>query len=360
MIAVAVTIGVSLMIGSFRNTVVTWLGHALQGDIYIRAPSFRATRNVNPLDPDIAQIVEQSPGVARVELIRGVMVDSPDGPAYIEAGTSPDYGEGLMYLAADAPPKETWEAVRNGAVIVSEPFANRLNLPARGGAITLYANEGPRTFDVVGIYYDYATSEGTVIMSIDDYRRLWNDDSFTALDVRLEPGADADQVARDLEDALAPVQRVFIRSNQALRDDVLEVFDRTFAITGALQMLATVVAFIGVLSALLSLQLDKRRQFGILRAVGLTVRELWRLVMIETGLMGAIAGLLAIPTGYALSLVLIYIINRRSFGWTLQMQVEPAPFIEAFFVAVIAALLAGIYPAYRMGKMITVDALRFE
>ena len=187
-----------------------------------------------------------------------------------------------------------------------------------------------------------------------------NDNSFTALDVKLEPGADTDRVARELEDALAPVQRLFIRPNQALRDDVLAVFDRTFAITSALQMLATLVAFIGVLSALLSLQLDKQRQFGILRAVGLTVRELWGLVMLETGLMGAVAGLLAMPTGYVLSLVLVYIINRRSFGWTLQMQVEPGPFIQAFIVAVIAALLAGIYPAYRMGKMLTIDALRFE
>ncbi len=360
MVAVAVTIGVSLMIGSFRHTVVTWLGYALQGDIYIRAPSFRATQNVRPLDPAVAQIVAQSPGVARVELIRAVTVDSPEGPVYIEAGTSPYYGEGLLYLAADGSPKETWEAVRNGAVIVSEPFANRLNLPPRGGTITLYTNEGPRAFDIVGIYYDYATSEGTVIMSMDDYRRFWNDDTFTALDVRIAADADADRVARDLEDALAPVQRLFIRPNQALRDDALAVFDRTFAITGALQMLATVVAFIGVLSALLSLQLDKQRQLGILRAMGLTARQLWGLVMLETGLMGAVAGLLSIPAGYALSLVLVYVINRRSFGWTLQMQVEPAPFIQAFFVAVIAALLAGIYPAYRMGKMATVDALRFE
>ncbi len=138
------------------------------------------------------------------------------------------------------------------------------------------------------------------------------------------------------------------------------VFDRTFAITGALQLLATVVAFIGVLSALLSLQLDKQRELGILRAVGLTARQLWSLVMLETGLMGAVAGLLSMPTGFVVALILIYIINRRAFGWTLLLQVEPAPFIQAFVVALIAALLAGIYPARRMSKAITADLLRFE
>jgi putative ABC transport system permease protein len=360
MIAVAVTIGVSLMIGSFRNTVVTWLGYALQGDIYVQAPSFKATKNVSILDPTVVQIVEQSPGVIRAELIRATFVDSPAGPIYIEAGTSPDYGERLLYKSADGSPNQVWEAVRNGAVIVSEPFANRLGLPPRGGNITLYTKDGPQTLSVAGIYYDYATTEGTVIMAIDEYRRLWDDEAVTGLAVHLTPGADADRVSREIESRLVPIQRVLVRPNQTLREAALAVFDRTFAITGALQMLATVVAFIGVLSALLSLQLDKQRQLGVLRALGLTTRELWHLVLAETGLMGAVAGLLAMPTGYALSLILVHIINQRSFGWTLQMLIEPVPFLQAFVVAVAAALLAGIYPAYRMGRMITAEALRFE
>jgi putative ABC transport system permease protein len=213
---------------------------------------------------------------------------------------------------------------------------------------------------VVGIYYDYVSTSGTISMALDTYRRLWKDEALTALSLRLAPGTDADVLARQLGDALASTQRLFVRPNQALRDEALVIFDRTFAITGALQLLATVVAFIGVLSALLSLLLEKQRDVGILRAVGLTARQLWGLVMLETGLMGAVAGLLAMPTGYVLSLILVYIINRRSFGWTLQMQVEPAPFLTALGVAIVAAVLAGIYPARKMGKMLTVEALRYE
>jgi putative ABC transport system permease protein len=145
-----------------------------------------------------------------------------------------------------------------------------------------------------------------------------------------------------------------------LREEVLEVFDRTFDITTALQVLATVVAFIGVLSALFSLQLEKGRQLGILRAIGLSVRQLWQLVLMETGLMGLVAGLLSLPTGYVLSWILIFIINRRSFGWTLQMRVEAEPFLQALLIALTAALLAGIYPAFRISQKITADAIRFE
>jgi putative ABC transport system permease protein len=359
MVAVSVTIGVSLMIGSFRTTVVTWLDQVLQGDVYVSAPSRTSTQATTPLDPAILPLVSSWPGVERVDLLRTATVESPAGPVSVFGTYNPDFGD-RPFLGSDLSSKEIWAAMQAGAVVVSEPYANQVGLPRRGGSVTLYTTEGPREFPVAGVYYDYVTSSGTISMSLDTYRRHWNDEALTALALRLAPGAEADAVSRELGDALAPVQRLFVRPNQALRDEALVIFDRTFAITGALQLLATAVAFVGVLSALLSLLLEKQREVGILRAVGLTARQLWGLVMLETGLMGAVAGLLAMPTGLALSLILIYIINRRSFGWTLQMQIDPTPFVTALAVAVFAALLAGIYPARKMSKMLTAEALRYE
>jgi putative ABC transport system permease protein len=359
MVAVSVTIGVSLMIGSFRYTVVTWLDQILQGDVYVSAPSRTATQATTPLDPAVVEIAQAWPGVEQVDLIRTATVESPDGPVTVFGVENRDFGD-RPFLTTEVPPDAVWEAMQAGAVTVSEPYARLVGLPRRGGVVTLNTAQGPKEFPVIGVYYDYVTSQGTVSMSLDTYRRLWGDEAVTAVALRLPPGSDADQVVRQLGDAIAPFQRLFVRPNQALRDEAMVIFDRTFAITGALQLLATVVAFIGVLSALLSLQLEKQRELGILRAVGLTARQLWGLVMLETGLMGTVAGLLAMPTGLVLSLILIYIINRRSFGWTLQMQVDPAPFIQALIVAIVAAVLAGIYPAKKMGEMITAEALRFE
>ena len=241
--------------------------------------------------------------------------------------------------------------MQSGGVLISEPLANRLGMKQAGGEIRLYTPRGWQAFPVIGIFYDYASSEGTVMMALETYRSLWQDTALTALALRLEPGASGDQVTRALQDRLAGQQQLLIRPNQELRRDVLDVFDRTFAITVALRLLATVVAFIGVLNALLLLQLEKQREVGILRALGLTGQQLWRLVMIETGLMGLAAGLLAIPTGYALAVILVYIINRRSFGWTLQMSVQPETFFQALAVALVAALLAGVYPALKMSRL---------
>jgi putative ABC transport system permease protein len=359
-VAVSVTIGVSLMVSSFRHTVVTWLDQTLQGDVYLSAPTLTATQSSAPLDPTVIPVIRNWPGVERVDLLRSATVDSPGGPVHVAATDNPTLVEERIFLSSEGTPEQIQVALKGGSVLVSEPFANRFGLPRRGARITLQTEAGPREFPVAGIYYDYASSQGTVLMDLRVYRELWQDETLTAAALRLPQDADADRVAESLQAELAPFQRLVVRPNRELRADVLEVFDRTFAITRALQLLATVVAFIGVLSALLSLQLERQRELGILRAIGLTARQLWSLIMVETGLMGGVAGLLSMPTGFTLALILIFIINRRSFGWTLQMQVDPAPFVQAFLVAVLAALLAGIYPAYKMGRIATAEALHAE
>jgi len=163
-----------------------------------------------------------------------------------------------------------------------------------------------------------------------------------------------------MQDQLSQQQQLLIRANSTLRRDVLTIFDRTFAITVALRLLATVVAFVGVLNALFLLQFEKKRELGILRALGLTGGQLRQMIFLETGLMGLVAGLLAIPTGYALSLILVYVINRRSFGWTLQMLVEPSVLLQGVLIALVAALLAAIYPAIRLSRIPAAEEIRYE
>jgi putative ABC transport system permease protein len=187
-----------------------------------------------------------------------------------------------------------------------------------------------------------------------------SDDRLNGIALILPPGVDVDAVTADLRALLKDYPRVQVNPSSALRHDALEVFDRTFAITAAMQLITTLVAFIGVLSSLLALQLEKARETGILRALGLTIAEMRRLSFWETGLLGASAGLSALPTGYILAWILVFVINQRSFGWTLQMRVKPAPFVHAFLLSVVAALLAALYPAWRLSRMQAAEALRGE
>ncbi len=145
-----------------------------------------------------------------------------------------------------------------------------------------------------------------------------------------------------------------------MREASIQVFDRTFAITNVLRLLATIVAFVGVLSALTALQLERARELAVLRANGLTPRQVWQLVTAETGLMGFCSGLFALPLGIGMALALTLVINRRSFGWSLEISIDPAVLIYGLSLAVAAALLAGLYPAFKMSHTSPALALREE
>jgi putative ABC transport system permease protein len=197
-------------------------------------------------------------------------------------------------------------------------------------------------------------------MPLTVFQRTWSDPTISSLALYVATEQDVDAVVERLRGLVGGEQEVLIRSNRGLRQGTLEIFDRTFAITSVLQLLATMIAFVGVLSALMALQLERARELGVMRANGLTPGQLWGVVLGQTGLMGFTAGLLALPVGLLVAFVLVYVINRRSFGWTLQITLTPGIFIQALVLALIAALLAGIYPAYRMARTPPALALREE
>jgi putative ABC transport system permease protein len=360
MIAVSVTIGVQVMIASFRTTVTIWLEQTMRGDIYISAQGLSTTHLDTPLDPRVIALAKSQPMIRSTIGVRVTAVESEHGPVELVAASPERPMDARLFLKAQGNPKQAWQMVRDGAILLSEPLANRLGISVPSGSLALLTPQGWRSFPIAGIYADYASTRGTVRMSLDVYQHLWRDDQLNGLVLFLTPQADIDSSTANLRTQLTDFPSIQVNPSGALRQDALLVFDRTFAITTAMQFVTTLVAFIGVLSSLLAVQLEKAREIGILRALGLTLAEMRRLTLWETGLLGATAGLLALPAGYILAWILIFVINQRSFGWTLQMQVDPTPFVQAFLLSVSAALLAAIYPAWRLSRIQAAQALRGE
>lgn len=364
MVAVSVIIGVGVMIGSFRLTVVRWLDDVLQADIFVSPPSLQSNQVLNALDPEIVAALMEYPGIQRSATTRSInavaLLPGTESPLDVRVQAVSDdlAGEDRRYRSSLGSNALTWQAVRAGSVVVNEPMANRYGVQV-GDLLSVQTDRGVREFAVAGVSVDFDVYP-IVLMDDAVYRRLWDDDGVSAVGLFVEEGADVDAKVSEIRAAFAGTNDLLVRSNVGTRNEALAVFDRTFAITVALQLLATLVAFIGILSTLMSLQLERQREIGILRATGMTRRQLWRLSLLETGLIGSSAGLLALPTGLLLALVLIYIINLRSFGWTLEMYLRPGTFGQAFLVALGAALLAGIYPAWKMGQVQPAIAVRSE
>jgi putative ABC transport system permease protein len=209
------------------------------------------------------------------------------------------------------------------------------------------------------VYRDYASEHGVIFMPRDTYEAWWRDRSLTSLAVFADARAGAEAVLARIRE-LPAARGAVVRASGNLRDATLRVFDRTFLITGVLRLLALIVAFVGVTGALMALQLERARDMGVLRALGLTPLQVWSLVTSQTALMGLTAAVLAVPLGSAMSWAMVHVINRRSFGWSFDLVFALAPFVQAFAVGVAAAVLAGIYPAVRMARLRPAQVLRDE
>lgn len=358
MVAVAVTIGVTVMIASFRTTVENWLGQTLNADLYISPPLTGANRVVT-MDPALVEKARAVQGVENIEILRSITTSSPAlGTVRLNATSGGRTREARIFRSYNGDPGKIYQQLNAGAVAITEPFANRHNL-REGDTITLVTDKGEQQFPVVGVYYDYSSDQGSVLMSLDVYRKYWNDPAISGFSVYVAPDKDVNAVEDRVRVALAGADLV-VQSNRALRDAALVIFDRTFAITQALRVIAVAVAFIGILSALMALQLERTRELGTLRATGMTLRQLWRLTLLESGLMGAAAGILAIPVGLILAAILIYVINLRSFGWTIFFANVPEVYLQAILISIGAALIAAIYPMVRLSGLQVVEALRQE
>lgn len=359
-LAVAATVGMGIMIASFRATVADWLEQTLQGDLYISIPSRDSERAATSLPPETAARLRTISGIRELSLGRRVQVEAVTGPVNLLAiDTASVSYRGFRFKGATV--KGLWRRFNDGEVIlVSEPYAYHHRLEI-GDELKLLTAAGMRGFSVGGVFFDYGSDRGMLVLDKSIYSNLWQDPSVAAIGVYLESDAAADRVSTEIRQLLGGLDsRIKVRANREILEQSLQIFDRTFTITRVLRLLVVLVAFVGILSAFMALQLERRREYAILRAAGLTPGQQLQLVGLQTGMLGAMAGLLSLPLGWLMAEVLIGVINMRAFGWSLQRLVPFEVLFEALLLALTAALLAGVYPAVKMMKATPAAALRDE
>ena len=349
-VAVATVNGVGLMIASFRASLDDWLGTTLTADIYL------STSEDNGVLSELVAsgVLAELPGVDGLTLTRSRVVPTAQGEVAIRAVRPGARGWGLTLVAGDR--SAAFEALTDGTgVIASERLLFSSGLRA-GDELELPTPAGARRFPVVGAFRDFNTGVPAVVMALDAYRRDWRDDLLTGIGIDLDGDADEAAVEAAVRSLVGPTTR--LRSTSRLKELSLAVFDRTFKVTEVLRVLAGIVAFLGILSALLAIELERARELSVLRTLGFTPGGLGATLLTQTGLLGLAAGLAAVPIGTALALLLVHVINRRSFGWTMDFVLTPQALASGVSLAVVAALLAGIYPAWRASRVELGAALR--
>jgi len=360
MTALSMLISISVMILSFRKTVDLWVEQSINGDVFIFPGSHSLTGYAALLPLEVSRALPSLPGVKAVDSFRALEVEYQNQPALIASVDGEVFLNMKVIRFTKGDPRTILRQFASGqSLLVTESFSlrHRINV---GDKIKLNTPLGERQFPVAGIFYDYSTDWGMILLEKRLFQSLWNDETLHSAGIYLKEGVLLDDFKKMIREKYSKPYQLFLVSHRELRNEILKIFDQTFAITYALELIALLVAFLGIVSSLNALVMERQRDIGIFRAVGAFRKQVEKTVLIEAGMIGFFSHILGLIAGFLLSLLLIYVINKQSFGWTIQFSIPLRSLIESWLLVMVTSIGAGLIPARRSAKMDVVDSLRME
>jgi len=345
-VAVSMLVGITLMVGSFRATVGEWIGQTVHADLYLSAESWARADDAATLDPAFVRGLAARREVRQIDRLRRTR-SYAGGSQVAVAGidmTLPAGERRFLFLAGE--PREAMRrAANDGAVLVSEPLARRLHLGV-GDTLRLDGPAGTLGLPIAAVFADYGNERGSVLMDLGTLARHFGPGEAHSVAVYLADGLDPEQAADALRTAF-PDAPVRYRSNRRLREEVLRIFDQTFAVTRLLQGMALAVAACGVMLTLLVLARERAAEIALYRALGSRRGQILRIFLGKGIGLGAIGLALGLPAGVALAFVLVKVINPAYFGWTIPLRWAWGDLTQQVATILAAAAAAALYPAAR-------------
>ncbi|HYC60516.1 MAG TPA: FtsX-like permease family protein [Thermoanaerobaculia bacterium] len=381
-LATGMMIAVALMVGSFRETVRIWVDQTVSSDLWLRPSKGLANAQVALFPPEVADELRELDFVDEIDRARGFDILYDDTMITLGSGdflVAARYGD-LPMIA----PRSSADALRAAAqkegVVVSESFAlkfdkdvgDTIRLPSgvagsqpavdqrAGRRAKSPSLQGYADFPITGVYRDYSNDRGVVVMDRELFVRTFDDARLNTIVVYLKAGVDLTRARIELEKRFGPKYGAFVVTNGEIKAEVMKIFDQTFMITYALLGVAIVVAVLGIVNTLAALILERTRELALLRVGGLSIGELRTMILLESTLLGAASTVAGLVMGYALSWILIYVINKQSFGWTIDFHTPTALIVASLAVTLLASALAGLVPARLAQRIDIASAIKSE
>lgn len=350
-VAVAATISIAVMVSSFRQTLTVWLENTLRADIYVSSRDrVAAQRGLLGLDPQAVEQALKFSELSDWSAQRIAVLPSESGETMlIGVRSGGEYQKSLRFLElAD----DGWPRFLKGeGLFLTEPYARRANKTV-GDSLSISTPQGPRSYPVLGVYFSYAPDRNSALLAEAGFDKVLGSGPFSGLGLYFQPGTDLAPIASRLKGLFGETAEV--RATREIRTMALTIFERTFTVTEVLRVLALAIAMMGILLSLLALGRERSAEVRVLRALGFSQKELFRLSLAQSCWLGLICGVLACPLGAVLAKVMISVLNRRAFGWTIDLYLQPGAILQAVGIAVVTAVLAGFIPA-RLWSRIAID-----
>jgi putative ABC transport system permease protein len=353
--AAAMLVSVSIMIFSFRSTIDRWINRRLVADLFITSVQNEIAGFQNFVSPDLIAFLRHLQSIDALDSYRDYEVELNGSP--VALGVVQGAGRNRPQFVGDSDAEKLRKWHDADTVIASEPLAQRFNLQT-GQSLLLTTPTGPKSFTVVGIFYDYTRDSGLLLMQQSSFEKYWHDPRVHSIGVYLKNGTTPQQVIEQIRNGYPKSDAYAIHSNRELRASVDRIFDQTFAVTYLLRGIALVVAVVGITLNLTVLVKERERELAILRAVGTSIWQIAGLVLVEAFLLAALSVGIGIVAGCALAFVLTEVINKTFFGWTIPLQIPWEQLGSIPLVLLPIALLAGLAPAIQAGRTAIVEAIR--
>ncbi len=368
LVGIAIMVGVLVMIRSFRDTVEIWIDQTVMADFIVAPAGWpHAVRNgsSSPVLPGAWRArLAGAHLVSAVDTYRDLRIELNGRPVSLVSRDLALHAARSRYLfvAGESAAILTRAAAGEGAIL-SEVIANHLAVN-KGDRLSIVTPQGEQSLEVLGVFYDYATDGGKILIDRSLYQQWWNDEGVTVFPVYVEPGADMGKARTAILDTLAHASAgklmPTVLSNAELRQEILRIFDRTFTLTYVLEAIAVIIATLGIINTLVTSVVERRRELATLQALGGSRGQITALILWEACYLGLLGTGMGLVGGCALALILIRVINRQSFGWTIQISWPLGLMAEVAALALVASLLAGFWPARWAARQPLVEGLRYE
>jgi len=343
-----------IMVGSFRASFESWLGRMLPADLYLRAARFGETAFFTPEEQ---ARIGATPGVARIEFIRtrNLLLAPDRPPVVLLAGpVTSDAPEKVLPLTSRPRAMSPGESP---PVWISEVTADIYHMRV-GDQVALPIGDKPGLYTIAGIWRDYVRQGGAVAINLEHYVKSTGDHLVNDAALWLAPGKSLDVVQRDLRERFPDGTTLDIATTRELRTASLKAFDRTFAITYALEFAAIVIGLFGVSVSFSAQTLSRRREFGVLRYLGMTRREIAAMLGCEGAFVALLGTLFGLITGWSAALILIHVINRQSFHWSMELHVPWTWLAGLAGIVIVAAVFTALWSGRAAMSGDVVNAVR--
>lgn len=360
MTGVAMVVSVAIMISSFKRTVYTWVDQTVQGDLIVSATDPASGVAMVSLPESLARELTSLEGVLEVDALRSLSIPYQDRQVILNVADIDVFARHTEYPFLEGDRQEVFaEVINQDSIIVSENFRYRFGV-RRGDRVTLPTPGGPQAFRVAGVSLDYSSDQGTIVMHWETFRKYWTEHAVDTIGVYLRPGVSREAVGAEIKQRFGRAHRLFLFSNQDFKEEIYRLIDQSFVITSALEIIAITVGLLGIATALYTSVLERQRETSVLRALGAFRYQIRKIIMLESGLLGLLGVGVGTLCGACLSLILVYIINRQSFGWTLRLTFPTWTVAVNLGLIFLTALAAGIWPARQAARVRLTETLRME